>query len=236
LPWISGVKKQRMFRGLPRGIHKDIRNSKQNVFLSTQTTWSTFRVTSDRNFWTEIRGISVEPRFPKFESLNLMRALIEIIAFVATVKPSLDSSVYKDIKHAYRIKINCLVSIEAKMANRNITLWIASIINVGQIKFCTFLSFSNFGSLRKFLCSTSCIDKRPVSLLAFNNKTFSHWFEQFRIRSTRQDTINGQKWEFWTGTLRFNNKLNFHFKSFSSSEMSVIILLRLWRRIHSNCD
>jgi hypothetical protein len=71
-------------------------------------------------------------------------------AFVATIKPTLDSSVYKGIKHGYRIKINYLISFEAKITKRNIKMSYISITNIEQIKFCPSLSFKMFGPFRKF--------------------------------------------------------------------------------------
>jgi len=52
---------------------------------------------------------------------------METIQSVLTIEYELDRSVYKVIKYGYRIKINCLESLEAEMLNRNIKLWNSSI-------------------------------------------------------------------------------------------------------------
>ena len=49
--------------------------------------------------------------FPTFGSLFLLLALMEAIQSVATIKCTLDRSVYTGIKHVYRIKINHSVAL-----------------------------------------------------------------------------------------------------------------------------
>lgn len=60
--------------------------------------------------------------FPTFESLFLLRAIMETIQSVATIKCALDHSLYKDIKHVYRIKINHSVSLGAFGSNSEVKL------------------------------------------------------------------------------------------------------------------
>lgn len=120
LRWISGVKHQPCY--LPLGVPKDICTCQLHVILSPKTPWSTFRadsrVISDRNFWAGLKPTSVTPHFPK--SLLLLRALMEAVQSVVTVKCALDLSLYNVITHVYRIKINCFLSVRGKMSKRNI--------------------------------------------------------------------------------------------------------------------
>jgi hypothetical protein len=60
--------------------------------------------------------------FPNSASLSVLQALMETVQSESTIKRALDRSVYKLIKHGYRVKINCPMSVGAEISDMNIKL------------------------------------------------------------------------------------------------------------------
>jgi len=123
----------------------------------------------------------------------------------------------------YMIKINCLVSVGAEMSYRNIKLWNSSVTRVVLIKFCSLLCYSKFGPLCKFLFSTLVL----ISDFLFLFLPFLIDLKFYNVTHEAKQMTNAKAWEFWTGTVRINNRFGFQCKIFSSSEIKLTFLPRL---------
>jgi hypothetical protein len=162
--------------------------------------------------------------FANSASLLLLRALVEIVQSEGIIKCALDRSVYKIVKHGFRIKINCPVSVGAEMSNVNIKLWNWSISNIVPIRFFSHLSFSKFVPLRTFLCSTFRIDKRlPVSLLSMNHDKFSRRL-QHSVSGSFCDRPPRHRFLLVSLCLKANAFFTDFFYSFIYSTMASVLL------------